>query len=179
MRRSVVGLAIVCLMAAGAACQTGGGSAGHIETDEIAFDYPGGWQPPSYQGGHNPEFDADELVAVADMSTSTPWERYTTSVEVMMREIPGGSSLTDVYDQVYAAMPSVRGPITEGTLTVDGVTAYERIYEHPRGEPWYRIRDIWLERNGRIYILSCRATPGRFDATQAEFDVIIASFRVR
>jgi hypothetical protein len=180
-RDLIFGVVVVGLLMASVACLSGG-SGGHVDTGEIAFDYPDGWQSlseiwPSYQGGHNPEFDADELTGAADTSRSLT-QRYTASVIVMTREIPDGASMADVYDQVYAAMPSVRGSITEGTLTVDGVTAYERIYEHPSGEPWYRIRDIWLERNGRIYILSCRTLPGSFDAAQEDFDAIVASFHV-
>ncbi len=69
--------------------------------------------------------------------------------------------------------------ISEGTTTVDGVTAYEKGYKRPHGEPWYQMRDVWLEKDGEDYILSCWAIPDDFDEAQEDFNLIIESFHVK
>jgi hypothetical protein len=155
----------------------------HFENDEISFDYPGDWQTlswfwPEYQPGHNEYLDADQLIGVADPASSTPWEKYTTSVSVERKEMPAGSSLQDVFEQAYQNIDQAVA-ISEGTAVVDGVTAYERVYKLPHGEPWFQIRDLWLEQGGTIYIISCWALPSHFDEAQADFDIITASFHVK
>jgi hypothetical protein len=156
----------------------------HFENDEISFDYPEGWQAlsefwPEYQPGHDERLDADQLIGVADPASSTPWEKYTTSVSVERKEMPADASLQDVLEQAYLKNTDLVVAISEGTAVVDGVTAYERVYKMPHGEPWFQIRDLWLEQGGRIYILSCWALPNNFDEAQSDFDTIIQSFHVK
>jgi hypothetical protein len=164
---------------------TGSGEqANHFENDEISFDYPEGWQTlselwPEYQPGHDVYLDADQLIGVADPASSTPWEKYTTSVSVERREMPSGSSLQDVFEQAYLKNADLVVAVSEGTAVVDGVTAYEKVFKRPHGEPWFQIRDLWLEEGGKIYILSCWALPDHFDEAQADFDAIVGSFHVK
>ena len=51
-------------------------------------------------------------------------------------------------------MPLVRD-VSESTLTIDGVTAFDRIYQRPRVAPWKKVSDIWLEKGEVIYVISC------------------------
>jgi hypothetical protein len=114
---------------------------------------------------------------VADPASSTPWEKYTTSVSVERKEMPAGSSLQDVFEQAYQNIDQAVA-ISEGTAVVDGVTAYEKVYKLPHGEPWFQIRDLWLEKGSTIYIISCWALPDHFDEAQVDFDTIVNSFHV-
>lgn len=153
----------------------------HFENDKVSFDYPRDWRTlseisPGYEPGRDEALNADEVAWVALPGSAT-------SVRIYSRELPPASSLKSVCEETYKTTwisQYVKShTISEGTITVDGVTAYERVYQRPHGEPWYQIRDVWLEKGGRIYILSCWATPGSFDEAQDEFNLIISSFHVK
>ncbi len=187
--RAAVALALACLLMAASGCGAwggaGGGAAsdGHYEDEAVAFDYPHSWRTldtffDAYTPGHNPELGADEVIAVADPATSTPWEKFTTSARVLRRDLPAGMTLEALVEQTYARMPIERD-ISQEALTAAGVPALERVYEQYRGEPLYRVRDVWLEKDGVVYILSFRAMPDGFDEAQADFDRIVESFVVR
>jgi hypothetical protein len=149
----------------------------HFENDKVSFDYPSDWGTLSeIWPGHDEALNADEVAGVG-------LPRSSVSVRVYSRELPTGSDLKSVYDQTYEntwISQYVKSyTISERTITVDGVTAYERVYKRPHGEPWYQIMDVWLEKEGRIYVLSCWATPDSFYEAEDEFNLIISSFHVK
>lgn len=153
----------------------------HFENDEISFDYQGGWRTfaelwPSYEPSHDVTLDAEELVGVAVSG-------FSRSVRIERKELPLGATLKDVYEQTYKSSwisEYVKSyTISEETTTVDGVTALEKVYKRPHGEPWYQMREVWLEKDGTVYILSCWALPDNFDEAQEEFRLIIGSFHVK
>jgi len=113
---------------------------------------------------------------VADPGTATPWEKYLTSVRIEEQALPKGSTLEAVFEETD---PRAEGEISEGTTTVDGGVAHERICEKFLGEPLRKIREVWREKGGTIYVISCWSTPGHFDEAQPDSDVIIASFCVK
>jgi hypothetical protein len=142
----------------------------HWEKEEFSFDYPRDWRTLSEIWGQ----EAD--IGVADPGTATPWERYLTSVKIEERALPPGSTLEEVFEQTD---PQAEGEISQVTSTVDGMVAYERIYEKFHGEPLRKIREVWLEKGGTIYIIRCWSTPGHFDEAQSDFDLIVGSFHVK
>ncbi len=142
----------------------------HWESEKFSFDYPRGWRTLAEIWGQHAD------IGVADPGTRTPWEKYLTSVKIEMRELPEGSTLEGVFKETD---PEAEREISQGTTTVDGVVAYERVYEKFHGEPLRKIREVWLEKEGTIYIIRCWSTPGHFDEAQADFDLIIGSFRVK
>ncbi|MCJ7667583.1 MAG: hypothetical protein MUP04_04755 [Anaerolineae bacterium] len=153
----------------------------HFENDEFSFDYPGDWQTFSemwstWGPSHDKTLDAEELVGMA-------LSGYSRSFRLERKDLPPDSTLKEVYEQSYQNSwireYVEENTISEGTTTVDGVTAYEKVYKRPHGEPWYTMREIWLEKDGRIYILSCWAYPNAFDEAQEDFNLIIESFHVK
>jgi hypothetical protein len=179
---------LTALLSAVTACRAGipAEGNGHFENDQFAFDYPAGWQTldaiwgDRFTPASENELGAREINGVADPATSTPWERYSVYCEVAVRELPAGRTLEEVYHEAYLTSPAaIEQVISETTLTVDGVTAYEYIYTQFWGEPLWQRRDVWLEKNGVIYILTCKALPNRFEERQADFDLIVNSFHVK
>lgn len=140
------------------------------ENEEFSFDYPGDWRTLYEIWGQ----EAD--IGVADTGTATPWEKYLTSVRIETQALPEGSTLEAVFEE---SDPQAERVISEGTTTVDGVVAYERVYEKFHGEPLRKIREVWLEKGGTIYVIHCWSTPGHFDEALADFDLIVGSFRVK
>lgn len=142
----------------------------HWENEEFSFDYPWDWRTLEEIWG--PEAES----GVADPGTATPWEKYLTSVRIEEQLLPAGSTLEAVFAQTD---PQAEGEISLATSTVHGVAGYERVYEKFHGEPLRKIREVWLEKGGTIYIIHCWSTPGHFDEAQADFDLIVGSFRVK
>lgn len=153
----------------------------HFKSDEIAFDYPGGWRTYSeLWASHTPDRDymglgVKEIGGVAAKG-------FARSVTIAKGQIPSRSSLEEVMDQAYQSIASQSHstfvPVADGTTTVDGVTAYTKTYKRPWGEAWYQIQDVWLEQRGTIYVLSCKASPTSFDEARGDFDLAINSFHV-
>jgi hypothetical protein len=148
----------------------------HYDLAEITFDYPAGyetfadfvpatWGTP-YKPGHDKEFDADILGGVLLPFTSLApgiTDKYLTSVLIYRRALPPGSSLKLLYEQRYAGGYPKSNSISDRTLTVDGVMALEKMYREPRGSPWFKFREVLLEKSSKIYIISCRTMPSWFD----------------
>jgi PsbP-like protein len=164
----------------------------HFDNSEFSFDYPGTWQPfddfwPSaygvpYKVVRDPALDAEQLtgVLVPASSLMPPQRRvYWTSVRIETKVLPAGDSLQEVYKRTYSQGYPKSDSISDRTLSVNGVTALEKIYRKPLGEPWYQVREVWLQKNGKIYIISCWAFPSSFEARQPAFNLIVDSFRVK
>jgi len=54
------------------------------------------------------------------------------------------------------------------------VDGYEMRYRRPWGEPWWQFQDIWLEKDGVIYLLSAHAY--NLETYQEALDAILESF---
>jgi hypothetical protein len=164
----------------------------HFDNGEFSFDYPGDWQTftefwPSaygfpYKAVRDPELDAEQLTGVL-VPSSQPMQPqklvFWTSVRIETKVLPAGDSLQEVYERTYSQGYPKSNSISDKTLPVNGVTALEKMYRKPHGEPWYQVREVWLQKNGKIYIISCWAFPSSFDANQPAFNLIVDSFRVK
>jgi PsbP-like protein len=167
----------------------------NFQNNEISFNYPSTWVsfsdfwPSNFGFSYNLSEDQNlnttEITGVLDPKSNTPLEKYTTSVKIEEKNSSG--NLKEDFDATYSSLSkssrasgtSLFHEISEGSLTVDGVTAYEKVYKIPHGEPYYQIKDVWLDKNGKIYIISCRAFPNNFNQSQNDFNTIINSFQVK
>lgn len=163
----------------------GGGAQGpgHFENDFVAFDYPADWDTaatffPAWTPGHNSEYDADVVAAVAKRNTDTPFEKFTVSCSVMLRPLPDGSTLEQVMEETYAGM-FIAEMVAEEAVTVGEMVGYQRVYKQFHGEPLWQVREVWLEHDGQIAIVHCKSLPNQFEDVQADFDVILNSLEVK
>lgn len=183
-RLILAGICVLVALVGVVACSASpGGAFRRFENGEILFEYPRDWESfaqiwTDFKPGHDVELDADLVVGVADTGTAVVFERFTTSVRVLSREMPADSSLGEVVEQAYRDM-SIEEAISEDTTAVDDVTAYEWVYLKFYGERLYRFREVWLEKGGQIYIVSCRSTPDAVDEAEEDFNAIIGSFHVK
>jgi len=139
-------------------------SAGRVEQEAFAFDYDAGWQPYFEEELPNMvdvRLDVETLGAVIEtgQSKQTPLRPFYFNAAVVMRKaIPSGSSLEEVYRSTYAeqvlAYPEAA---KDGVSQLGGQPALERTYPYYSGEPRYDIRELWVERDGWVYILSLRS----------------------
>ncbi|MHB0859149.1 MAG: PsbP-related protein [Anaerolineae bacterium] len=174
----VVVLLACCAPATTAPTATGGSrDSARIEHAEFAFDYPADWanraeRYPDYIP-HYPQFDTDEPAQVSK-APAIFW--------VGTRALPGGSTIETLFRGIYADMEAkglLVKVIAEEKTTVDGHPALSIIYEQFWGEPLVRQRDLWVEKDGRVYVLSCRSRPSAFDEAIVQCDAIVETFELR
>ncbi len=84
------------------------------------------------------------------------------------------SRVTHAYVYIHTRNNIPIRSFQRGTLT-----GLEITYQRPIGEPWWQFHDIWLERNGMIYLLSFHTLTGAFDNYAAIFDQILDSFQFK
>lgn len=90
-----------------------------------------------------------------------------------------GQDLESRIHQVYqTAMPEIKDE-TIRTYQLGELSGYEVIYLRPWGEPWWKFRDIWLEKGDVIYVLSFHTTPNSFDTNNETFEQILAGFQFK
>ncbi|MGV8026631.1 MAG: hypothetical protein AB2L18_08745 [Anaerolineaceae bacterium] len=83
------------------------------------------------------------------------------------------SRFTQTYKNPYITFKDVsKQPFKRGALS-----GHEIIYTRPIGEPWWQFHDIWLEKDGLLYILSFHTLTNGFENYSATFDQILDSFQ--
>lgn len=87
-----------------------------------------------------------------------------------------GESLETRIDLAYAnPVPEIEDESRQA-FSLDGLSGIEVMYRRPWGEPWWKFRDIWLEKDAVIYVLSFHASPTGFDSYVDPFERILESF---
>ena len=167
----------------------------NFQNKQISFSYPSSWISFSdfwvvnfgfsYNPSSDHELNAKIITRVLDPKSNTNIEKYSPSVKIETKKKSG--TLKKTFDNTYTSLSqssrvsnkSLFQNLSERIYTIDGVTAYEKVYKIPHGEPYYQIRDVWIYKNGKIYIISCRAFPKNFNQCQNDFNIIINSFHVK
>lgn len=145
----------------------------HYDAEGISFNYPSNWEAyPIY----------DLPGALVGLS-----ESHQVEVIIYKKNISNNSSLETVYNQSLTNHTRVLEKycyqqISSRNITVDGVPAIETVYQIGCNNTQTRkkIREVWLEKNGHIYIIACTAIPPEIYPEKSKgFDMIINSFHVK
>lgn len=90
-----------------------------------------------------------------------------------------GQDLESRFTQAYQmAVPEIENA-SQQLFERGELAGYEITYKRPWGEPWWQFRDVWLEKDGAIYVLSFYASPNSFESYTDTFDQILESFRFK
>jgi hypothetical protein len=140
--------------------------------NNISFSYPGSWEIVNATS-------PNAVVAVADpnsIQNGTP----TTLVVIQKPDVPNGSDINTVYSSNYANFFNNTNyqRISEGNITVNGVTARENIYETNSTDP-IQYSAVWLNESGSIYVILSAAKASDFVSEQPKFNLILNSFKVQ
>lgn len=154
-----------------------GGAARTFEHERFTFEYPSHWtnREDRYPGfiQPNPEFGTEEPVSVSGDGLG---------FFIGLRSLPEGSDLQTLVEETYARLlegDAIEEMISEGEGTVDGLPALERVYKRFWGEPLVEQRDLWVERDGQVYVVSCRASPNGFEAAMPLCDQVLAGLYLK
>lgn len=148
-------------------------SSAHFENSEMSFDYPSTWKTGKI---------LDLPGAIIGVSESSQVD-----VKIYKNKIPPSSSLKEVYDKSVSNTsinlePYCYRQISNKTITVDGREAYENVFQIGCNSTQTRqiIREVWLEKNGYIYTITCTVIPPEdFQSKNSAFNLVIGSFHVK
>ncbi len=140
----------------------------------VSFNYPSEWKelnvsPPNLVGVGDPN------------SVDNQTKNVNTVVAIQKTAIPAGQTLKQVYDTTYqefAQTDSSFKTVSDTTMTVDGTTAYVNTHLINVDGVQKQEQAVWLLKNGYAYVILCGALPSQFSSQQANFNMIINSFKV-
>lgn len=129
------------------------------EGDEFTFSAPFGFKTKHYETPQvNPNNDPKSLIF------SQNGHLY---FQVSRQNIPEGSDLDKVFEE-FKTQSIERSSnyqfISQKSISINDRTAIEYIYREFSGEPYWQLREVWMENNGWAYSLVCAdpadSTPG-------------------
>lgn len=161
----------------------------HFENDIVAFDYLEGMKV--YEGRDtnfqcNPDFQlGGELVVGLGIYKYSGLDIYNRSIRIFRQPMPFDSNLETIMQEAYqkAKVPRDEGLVkATGPVTVDGLSAYQWTYRVYVGEPAFEMRDVWIPKDGELFIIAIWTqwgNPDSFAAFQADADMFLKSLRLK
>ena len=163
----------------------------HYENNLLSFDYPQGMivllsgDTPSACFPDIP-FGGERLAGLGEPRFLVNGTYYR-SIQITRRPMLPGSALevvvVDFYEQAQAKLHQEPATLAStGPVTVAGQTGFQWAYRVTAGEPTYELRDVWLERNDQLYIISIWSeytNPDDFWAFQSGAQALLGSLMIK
>ncbi len=120
---------------------------------------------------HNPEYDTDEILNTGDGKPGSK-NGYSYRIAVMQRPYSPDMDMEQVYQDAYKVVRDnyPDQEFTREDTNLAGKDAVQFTLQRPSGEPWWRLRDIWVVHNQSIYIFTYWAYPSHFEDGLHYFD---------
>lgn len=156
-----------------------------FENEKFSFTIPAGWQTMEQLWGQSQQTDKDYYaLGVAEIVTITSAREqadgpYSAYFSIASSPLAGGTDLETRFHQTYdPLLPELR-EVSQQKFDNGTLSGFEITYQRPWGEPWWQFHDVWVEKDGVIYVLSLHATPNNFEQSQDDFDLIVDSFYLK
>jgi len=165
------------------ACCHANSKAHTFEYESFSFTIPDGWQTmdeiwgrPASSGQNYYSLGVQQIVMIQYPPKKGQGKMF---FAVASAQLADEQDLESLFTHAYqTTLPKIENeskqPFEHGDLS-----GYEITYKRPWGEPWWQFRDIWLEKDGVIYVLSFHASPYSFDSYTDTFDQIVESFQFK
>ena len=164
------------------ACQTITPKNTKYDHPAFSFIIPAGWQTMEELWGYPQEVGRDyyalglgELIMFtsAQSKADGPYSAY---FAVATSLLASNTDLETRFHQTYDPLiPDLRA-VTQAKFESGKLSGFDIAYQRPWGEPWWQFRDVWLEKNDVIYVLSFHSDPNDFERYKDDFNVILNSF---
>ncbi|MBN1537281.1 MAG: hypothetical protein JW908_11160 [Anaerolineales bacterium] len=150
----------------------------HYDHPVFSFDYPSDWQTMEELWGFTQSDDNyyglgfQEIIMVTSAQKKGKFGAY---FAVAVKALPEGETVETVFHQTYSQVKDGIREESETTANLNGIPALVKNYERASGEPWWQFQDVWLEKEGTIYLLSfhCLSLGEQY---QENLDFILNSF---
>jgi len=185
LKKYIFVIALLAIVIAASGCtdtgnQTANQTTSNVPTktyqnDQFSFEYPETWEIVN-------STTPSVVVAVGDPKSADSNGNINTLTAIQSAPLPSGSTLKDTFDATYQNFEQTETTynlISEGSITVNGLSGYENIHTIDVNGVTKKERAVWLEKNGTIYVILCGALPADFDTANADFNVIINSFKIK
>ena len=104
---------------------------------------------------------------------------YSSYFAVASSPLAGGTDLETRFHQTYDPLiPDLRD-VSQQKFNNVTLSGFEITYQRPWGEPWWQFRDIWVEKDAVIYVLSFHGSPNDFEKYKDDFGQILQSFNFK
>lgn len=134
------------------------------------------WNRPHLSGQEYYGLGIQELVTIQFPTDPGKGKAFFSVASSPLQE---GQDLKSRLNQAYQmATPKIKDEAIQSYRQGD-LSGYEIIYSRPWGEPWWKFRDIWLEKGDMIYVLCLHTTPNSFDLYNETFEQILAGFQFK
>jgi hypothetical protein len=193
----ILGILIVVVLSAGYIIDNMTGTVTNINMDGntysgdgVSFNIPANWQVSKIVDGSTTNIDitnnnpiVDGSIANIAMTNNTNYNpNNDTKITVAVSPIPKGMSNQHVIDMIQN--PQNQGnyqKISNNTLTVDGITAYEtlfRVNDSSISNEILTSEQIIFNKNGNTYGLTFQAPENTFNQEKSNFNITLNSFKV-
>ena len=163
----------------------------HFENDVVAFDYLKGMKlyttgDPAFVCYPDIQLGGELVVGLGDPKFIN-FDTYFRSIRIFRLPMPPGSNLEatflEAYRQAEKKLPLQNGVLdANGPVTVAGLAALQKTYRVYSGEPAYELRDIWVQKDDVLFVVSIwteYTNPDDFAAFQAIADMFINSLQIK
>ena len=160
----------------------------HYEDDAVAFDYPlelkafGAGADAAYAVYPDYHLAGELMVGLGDPQFLT-FDKYHRSISISEMEVPPGSSIELLWMEAYQNIEEKYHP-QESTIerpslvNVNGYDAMQKSYRIYSGEPAYELRDLWMQKENRGFLISIwtiYTNPQDYERFQAGADALLDS----
>jgi hypothetical protein len=156
-----------------------------FDDEKFSFTIPAGWltmeelwQQPQQTGRDYYALGVEEIIMItsAKVKADGPYSAY---FAVASSPLAGGIDLETRFHQTYDPLIPELREVSQQKFDNDTLSGLEITYQRPWGEPWWQFRDIWVEKNAVIYVLSFHGSPNDFEKYKNDFDLILQSFKLK
>ncbi len=153
-----------------------------FENDIFSFTIPAGWQTMEELWERPQEIGRDyyglgvgEIIMITNARVQADGT-YSTYFAVASSPLAGGTDLETRFHQTYDPLiPDLR-EVSQQKFNSGTLSGPEITYQRPWGEPWWQFRDIWVEKDAVIYVLSFHGSPNDFETYKDDLELILQSF---
>jgi hypothetical protein len=153
------------------------------ETETFRFTIPEGWQTMEELWERPRPTNRDYYhLGVIEIITITSVQVQGASgafFAVASSPLAGGAGLEERFESAYAEHKTEIQTVSQQPFERNELIGYEITYKRPWGEPWWMFRDIWLEKDSVIYVLSLHVAPASFENYIEVFEEIVDSFEFK
>lgn len=174
---------LLCLLLILTACSSSDLDQNLYETDEFTFAIPDNWKTmqqvwgdDAVSGQEYKDLGVNEIITIQYPDGKGKGKVFFT---VASAQLEPGENLETFISSVYQSTSPEIEEASQSNYDNGDLTGYEWVYKRPWGEPYWKFRDVWLEKDGSIYLLSFRSSPNSFDSNMELSNTILKSFQLK
>jgi len=153
-----------------------------FENEKFSFTIPAGWQTmeelwerPQEVGRDYYGLGVGEIIMITNAKVQVDGT-YSSYFAVASSPLAGGTDLETRFHQTYDPLIPELREVSKQKFDNGTLSGLEITYQRPWGEPWWQFRDIWVEKDAVIYVISFHGSPNDFETYKDDFELILQSF---